>query len=163
MNWNGDPHTSWTISVTVSNVRLKNLNGIRIHDLCAAGAVLLLTMNHEPTQMWAGQFLDSCVPVKEMFMKCGWGMNIEKMILTVAGKSQLLSHMCTYDNTGIILVFEMNEWIWSWHLSAALATSRNAWTGLNPDLCHASAGLLKIHRCVTRSVTVTNSQTVLCN
>ena len=85
MNWNGDPHTSWTISVTVSNVHLKNLNGIRIHDLCAAGAVLLLTMNHEPTQMWAGQFLDSCVPVKEMFMKCGWGMNwrtLGKNVLT---------------------------------------------------------------------------------
>lgn len=46
MNWNDDPQTFWTISMTVSYVHQKNFNGIRIHELCAAGAVFL------PTELW---------------------------------------------------------------------------------------------------------------
>lgn len=160
MNWNDDPHTCWTISLTVSNVHLKNFSGIRIHDLCAADAVLLLTeimkpLRCEQVYSWTHVFL---------WKKCLWSVVerwIEKMILTAAGKSQLLSHMCTYDNTGIILVFEMNEWIWSWDFSAALAVTRNAWTGFEPWPLPCQRRPVKDYSCIIGESLLTSLFTFL--
>lgn len=147
MNWHDDPHTCWTISVTVSNAHLKNFNPIRIHDLCAAGAVAL------PPELWSHSDLRRSIHG----LMCSCERNVYEVWLRDELRrwsSQLLQNLSYCLICAHMIIQELFLYLkWMNEFGhGILVLLYQQWEtpeqDLNPDLCHGSAGLLKIHSCV---------------
>ena len=94
-----DPPTCWIISASVLYVYLKNFRCLQWDSnqwpLQSLPVQWSYKLSYEATQMWAGQFVGLMCSRerndewKKCFVKCGWEINNEEMIFTLAGQSQL--------------------------------------------------------------------------